>query len=198
VFRKAQGGEEESVEALVLPDDLKRGLTSEQELIYKLVDGNRTVQDIIDRSLLGKFNSSEILSYLLEVGLIEIASVQTPSLAKKVGMINFREALPFVSVGGCLFLIFLLFIYFTPNFLRHFLDSRVERVDIEIPTHLVQKTQLDRIKNALEIYYLEKGSYPNHLEELVSTQLLQKNDLFYRKGISYQYELKGEKYFLKH
>jgi hypothetical protein len=198
VFRKAQGGEEESVEALALPDDLKRGLTSEQELIYKLVDGTRTVQDIIDRSLLGKFNASEILSYLLEVGLIEIASVQTPSLAKKVGMINFREALPFVSVGGFLFLIFLLFIYFTPNFLRHFLDSRVERVDIEIPTHLVHKTQLDRIKNALDIYYLEKGSYPNHLEELVSAQLLRKNDLFYRKGISYQYELKDGKYFLKH
>jgi hypothetical protein len=147
---------------------------------------------------LGKFNASEILSYLLEVGLIEIASVQTPSLAKKVGMINFREALPFVSVGGCLFLIFLLLIYFTPNFLRHFLDSRIERVDLEIPTHLVHKTQLDRIKNALEIYYLEKGSYPNHLEELVSAQLLRKNDLFYRKGISYQYELKDGKYFLKH
>ena len=78
------------------------------------------------------------------------------------------------------------------------MDSRVERVDIEIPTHLVHKTQLDRIKNALDIYYLEKGSYPNHLEELVSAQLLRKNDLFYRKGISYQYELKDGKYFLKH
>jgi len=198
VFRKAQGGEEGSVEALALPDDFRKTLTSEQELIYKLVDGSRTVEDIIDRSLLGKFNASEMLLYLLEVGLIEIASIQTPSFAKKVGMINFREALPFVSVGGFLLIIFLLVIYFTPNFLRHFLDSRVERVDIEIPTHWVHKTQLDRIKNALDIYYLEKGSYPSHLEELVSAELLRKNDLFYRKGISYQYELKDGKYFLKH
>ena len=198
VFRKAQGGEEESVDALTLPDDLRKGLTSEQELIYKLVDGTRTVQDMIDRSLLGKFNASEILSYLLEVGLIEIASVQTPSLAKKVRMINFREALPFASVGGFLLLIFLLLAYFTPNFLHYFWESRIERVDLEIPIHWVHKTQLDRIKNALDIYYLEKGSYPNHLEELVSAQLLRKNDLFYRKGISYQYELKDGKYFLKH
>jgi hypothetical protein len=71
-------------------------------------------------------------------------------------------------------------------------------VDIEIPTHLVHKTQLDRIKNALEIYYLEKGQYPSQLEELISTKLLQKRDLFYRKGVSYQYELKDGKYFLKH
>ena len=198
VFRKPPGGEEQTVDALSFPNNLRKELTSEQELIYKLADGTWTVQEIIDRSLLGKFNASEILSYLLETGLIEIASVQSPSLVKQVSTINFREVLPFASLGGILLLIVFLLVYFTPHFLRHLLDSRVERVDIEIPTHLVQKTQLDRIKNALEIYYLEKGSYPDHLEELVFTQLLQKNDLFYRKGISYQYELKGEKYFLKH
>jgi hypothetical protein len=198
VLRKTHGGEEQTVDVLSLPNDLRKELTSEQELIYKLADGTRTVQEIIDRTLLGRFNTSEILSYMLEVGLIEIASVQTPSLVQKVSTINFREALPFASFGGILLLIFFLLVYFTPNFLRHFLDSRIEGVNIEMPTHLVQKTQLDRIKNALEIYYMEKGSYPNQLEELVSAQLLQKNALFYRKGISYQYELKGEKYFLKH
>ena len=184
VFRKAQGGEEEeSVDALALPNDLRKELTSEQEFIYKLVDGTRTVQEIIDRSLLGKFNASEILSYLLEIGLIEIASVQTPSLVKKVGMINFREAFPLPLCGG-----FLLLDLLTPRsishqiFYDHFLDSRIERVDIEIPTHLVHKTQLDRIKNALEIYYLEKGSYPNHLEELVSAQLLRKKTSFIVRG----------------
>jgi len=198
VFRKAHEGEEPSVGTLSLPSDLKKDLTSEQELIYKFVDGTRTVQEIIDRSLLGRFNTSEMLSYLLEIGLIEIASVQAPSLVKKVSTINFRESLPFALWGGGLLLIFFLFFFFTPNVSRQFLDSRVERVDIEIPTQSVQKAQMDQIKNALDIYYLEKGSYPNQLEELVSAQLIQKSALFYRKGISYQYELKGEKYFLKH
>jgi hypothetical protein len=71
-------------------------------------------------------------------------------------------------------------------------------VDIEIPTHLLHKTQLERIKNALEIYYLEKGEYPSQLEDLISAKLLQKSDLFYRKGASYQYELKDGRYYLKH
>jgi hypothetical protein len=82
--------------------------------------------------------------------------------------------------------------------LRHFWDSKIERADVEIPAHFVHKTQLDRIKNALEIYYLEKGRYPSQLEELVSDQLLRRSDLFYRKGVSYQYELRDGRYFLKH
>jgi hypothetical protein len=197
IFKRPLAFEEKSVDGLS-QSYLKEKLTSEQELIYNLVDGTRTVQEIIDRSLLGKFNASEILVELSEMRLIEMVGVRTPSLIRKVSMVNFREALAFVYYGAFLVFIFLLLIYFKPNFLHHFWDSRIERVDIEIPMHLVHKTQLDRIKNALEIYYLEKGQYPSRLEDLISTKLLQKSDLFYRKGVSYQYELKDGKYFLKH
>jgi hypothetical protein len=198
VFRRTLGLEGKSADALSPQSYLKEKLTSEQELIYNLVDGTRTVQDIIDRSLLGKFNASEILVDLSEMGLIEMGGVRTPSLIKKVSMVNFREALTFVYYGAFLFFIFLLLIYFKPDFLHHFWDSKIERVDIEIPTHLVHKTQLERIKNALEIYYLEKGQYPSQLEELISARLLQKSDLYYRRGVSYQYEIRDGKYFLKH
>jgi hypothetical protein len=198
VFKKALGTEEKPVDPSSFQSYLKEKLTSEQELVYNLVDGNRTVQEIIDRSLLGKFNSSEILYALLEIGLIKVVGVQTPSLIKKVSMIKFRKALAVGYYGAFILFFFWLLVYFKPSFLRHFWDSKIERVDIEIPTHLVHKTQLDRIKNALEIYYLEKGRYPSQLEELVSDQLLRRSDLSYRKGISYQYELKDGKYFLKH
>jgi hypothetical protein len=198
VFRKTHEGEEESAGGLTLPDNLRKELTSEQELVFKLVDGNRTVEEIIDRSLLGKFNASEILSYLLEVGLIEIVRVQTPTLVQKVSKIQFREFLPISSLGGILLIVFLLLVYFTPNFLQHFFESRIELASIEIPDQFAHKAQLDRIKNALEIYYLEKGDYPDTLEKLVSVQLLRKKDLFYGKGISYQYEVRNGRYFLKH
>jgi hypothetical protein len=197
VFKKAVGTEEKPVDSS-FQGYLKEKLTSEQELIYNLVDGTRTVQDIIDRSLLGKFNASEILYALLEMGLIKVIGVQAPSLIKRVSMINFRKALAFGYYGAFVLFVLLLFVYFRPTFLHHFLDSRIERVDIEIPTRFVHKSQLDRIKNALEIYYLENGRYPSHLEELISAQMLRRSDLFYRKGISYQYELKDGKYFLKH
>jgi hypothetical protein len=198
IFKKILGFEEKSGEGISPQRYLKEKLTSEQELIYNLIDGTRTVQDIIDRSLLGKFNASEILVDLSEMGLIEMAGVRTPSLIKKVSVVNFREALVFVYYGAFLVFIIMLLVYFKPNFLHHFWDSKIERVDIEIPTHLLHKTQLERIKNALEIYYLEKGQYPSQLEDLISAKLLHKSDLFYRKGVSYQYELKDGKYYLKH
>ncbi len=198
VFKRTLGLEERSVGGLPSPKDLKEKLNSEQELIYNLVDGSRTVQEIIDRSLLGKFNASEILVELSGMGLIETAGTRAPSLIKKVSMVNFREALAFVYYGAFLVFIFFLLVYFKPNFLHHFWDSRIERVDIEVPTRVVQKAQIDRVKYALELYYLEKGQYPPRLEELVSAQLLRKGDLFYRKGVSYRYELKDGKYLLKH
>jgi hypothetical protein len=167
-------------------------------MIYNLVDGTRTVQEIIDRSLLGKFYASEILLNLMEMGFVEVAGIRTPSLVKKVRMINFREAMAFVYYGAFLIFIFLLLVYFKPNFLRLFWDSKIERVNIEAPSLFVHRAQLDRIKNALDIFYLERGTYPQKLEELVAAQLLRKDDLFYRKGVSYQYELKEGKYILKH
>jgi hypothetical protein len=198
VFKKSLEGHGKSDSALTLPSDIRKDLSTEQESIYKLVDGSRSVQDIIDRSLLGKFNASEILAYLLEVGLIEIVTVRTQSFTQKVRRIHFNEFFPITSFGGLLILIFLLLIYLMPNFLQLFFTSGIESVRIETPVHFIQRAQLDRIKNALEIYNLEKGSYPNQLEELVSAQLLRKSDLFYRKGISYQYELRDGKYYLKH
>jgi hypothetical protein len=198
IFRRVPRLEERSASGLPSRNSLKENLTSEQELVYSLVDGMRTVQDIIDRSLLGKFNASENLVDLFEMGLIEMAGVRTPSLIKKVRMINFREALTFGYYGAFLAFIFVILIYFKPNFLQYLWDSKIERVDIEAPTHLTHKIQLDRIKNALEIYYLEKGQYPSRIEELISAKLLHKSDLFYRKGVSFQYEIKDGRYFLKH
>jgi Domain of unknown function (DUF4388) len=198
VFRRVFGIEERSEGGLPSQSYLKEKLSSEQELVYNLVDGTRTVQEIIDRSLLGKFNASEILVDLSAMGLIEMAGVRTPGLIQKVSIFNMRQILTFASYSGVLVFIFLILLYFKPNFLHHFWDSRIQRPDIEAPMHLLHRTQLDRIKNALETYYLEKGQYPPRLEELITAKLLRKSDLFYREGASYQYELKDGKYLLKH
>jgi len=198
VFKKSLGLDEKSLTGLSSKDYLKERLTSEQELIFNLVDGTRTVQDIIDRSLLGKFNASEILSDLLEMGLIEVVGIHTPSIVKKVSKVHLREVPVFIYYGIFLAIVFLFLFYFKPDILSYFLDSKIERVNIELPTQFVQRNQLDRIRNALELYYLEKGGYPYRLEDLVSLQLLRKSDLFYQKGASYQYELKDGKYILKH
>jgi hypothetical protein len=119
---------------------LKEKLGSEQDLVYQLVDGTRTVEEIIDRSLLGRFNTSEILNGLLEMGLIEVLGVHPPGLVKKASKINFREMLGYISYGGLLLFLILVFIYFKPGFLHHVRDSRIASVNIEIPANLAHRT----------------------------------------------------------
>jgi hypothetical protein len=196
VFRKTTRLEGKLAQEL--SPEIKERLTSEQELIYNLTDGTRTVQEIIDRSLLGKFNTCEILANLMELGLIEVIGVQTPSLMRKVKAVDFRRVFTYGLYGASLVLIFVIIVYLKPNFLKHVWDSKVVRADIELPSIYIHQSQMDRIKNALEIYCLEKGKYPDQLEELVPARLLRRSDLYYQKGISFQYELKDGKYLLKH
>jgi hypothetical protein len=194
VFRKAIGVEEKSGESLSAQGYLKEKLTSEQELVYHLVDGARTVQEIIDRSLLGKFNASEILVNFLEMGLIEVVGVQTPSLIKKVAMTRFKG---YAQYGAVLVFILLVFVV-KPDLFNLVWDWKIKQGGPGIPTHFADRTQVERIRNALEIYYLEKGSYPNRIEELVAARLLPQGDLFYRQGIPFKYVLKDGEYLLRH
>jgi hypothetical protein len=137
------------------------------------------------------------LNGLLEMGLIEVLGVHTPGLVKKASKINPRELLGYLSYAGLILFLILVFIYFKPGLLHHVRDSRIASVNIEIPTNLAHRTQLQRLKNALEIYYLERGQYPSDLKELISANLLREEDLYYRKGISFQYERKDGTYILK-
>ena len=198
VFRKSLHYESPSAETLSPQNYLKEKMSSEQELIYNLVDGTRTVEEIIDRSLLGKFNTSEILNGLLETDLIEVVGVRSPSLIKKVTKINVRDVLGYAYYGGFAVVVILILLFFRPQFIPPLGGLKIQDVDIGTPTQLIHRSQLNQIKNALEVYFLEKGQYPSRLEELVAARLISKEDLFYRKGISYHYAVKDGKYILKH
>jgi hypothetical protein len=179
-----------------VPGTEKKGYTEgklspDQEAILNLVNETLTTQDIIERSLLGKFYTSEILVNLMEMGLIEAAGLRPPGLMKKMGMINLGRALSFGYYGAFLFLVLVMVAYFKPDFLHHVMGFRIERPGVDIPFYFVRKAQVDRIKNGLKIYYLEKGEYPQYLEELIRVRLLGKGDL-----IDFRYERRDGEYSL--
>jgi len=184
VFRRVPGMEEKGY--------TKGKLSPDQEAILNLVDETLTTQEIIERSLLGEFYTSEILVNLREMGLIEGAGLRTPGLMKKMGLINFGGAMSFAYYGAFLFLVFGVVAYIKPDVLHYVLGSRIERPGIDLPSHFVRKAQVDRIKDGLKIYYLEKGENPRHLEELIPAHLLGKGDL-----IDFEYERKGGEYSLR-
>ncbi len=177
---------------------LKEKLVPEQEVIYDLVDGTRTVEEIIDQGLMGKFNTCEILVSLLEMGLIRESGVRKPPRMTSLSRVDSKQARAFLPVASLLIVIALGLLYLRPDVVRTFSEGSVCRVDLARPSRFIHRSEVDRIRNALDVYHTEKGMYPARLEELCSARLLSRRDLSCRGGYSYRYEVRDGKYSLRH
>ncbi len=91
-------------------DKKKRGdLTADQKLIYELVDGHRTVREIMEKSLMGHFETCRILSELLKKGLIRRSKHQKVTVSsgkeiKRSGYQLLRYSVAMVMIGLGFFL----------------------------------------------------------------------------------------------
>ena len=95
----AKGGEKEK----------KEELTNDQKLVYELVDGHRTVREIMEESLMGHFETCRILSELLKKGLIRRSKYQKVTVPsgeeiKRSGFQALRYTAAVVLIGIGLFL----------------------------------------------------------------------------------------------
>ena len=61
-----------------------RGLTYNQKIVYDLVDGERTVQEVIERSLMGRFDTCDILSELLRHGYIRKVRIKKTPIFQRM------------------------------------------------------------------------------------------------------------------
>jgi hypothetical protein len=58
----------------------------------------------------------------------------------------------------------------------------------------LEENRLLKVKNGLQIYFWEKGNYPDDLKELVSAKLLHREEIKDGRGKMYYYESKGNSY----
>ncbi len=64
--------------------------------------------------------------------------------------------------------------------------------DIASYQQVIAKTQSQKIKNALNVYFLKSGNYPASLDDLVHASLIKKDDLTYPGGVKYAYHLQPD------
>jgi len=64
------------------------------------------------------------------------------------------------------------------------------------PQRLASRSQLDRLRGALEVYRLERGSYPDRLEALLEAGLAAPRDLHYPWNQAYHYRRDPEGRYL--
>ena len=153
-------------------------LSDAHDAVYRLVNGSRSVQEIIDMSLVGKFATLEILASLLEGGDIKEAGVKRGAVPAKVlpkvEVKRQRPAYRGYAVGLSLSLILLVvsFFPFRPAFLwtnHHGEGYSLSGYD--------ERMRKERVEWGRRIFFLERGRYPESTKELVSSGILSEKDL---------------------
>lgn len=166
-------------------------MSAEAEVITGLVDGERTVQEIVDRSLLGKFQVYDSLVKLEEGGFIRSVAIERPSLKDLVSGKTFRNISSVLRFGVLFAIILLLIISFRPFLKYVVINSRIEKPEVNLPRAYSGSLHRKKVLEALEIYVLEKGEYPQDLQQLVSSGILADWDLLSEGGRPYLYKVGG-------
>ena len=183
-------GEEDSI--------LQEGISQDEVKIYNLVDGENTVQDIADKSLMGKFKTSNDLMTLLSNGYIEVV-IKERHVAVDGKISKYIAVERVLIMGGYAIwaMLIIVLMFLSPPDMEStfslFFDKPESHADARI---YIDYNRLLKIKNALQIYFWENGEYPDGLKELVSTKILFDKETINSKGERYYYRSEGDSYFL--
>lgn len=148
------------------------GLGDTERAVLALVDGQRDVYQIIDRSRLGEFETCKALLTLLNEEYVEPTKVKkaldVPS--RRPGVAWQRLAVR-VVVNATLLGLIVAGVLFMPRS-RIQLHRNTERVVVEALDRL-RANRLVAIGNALEVYRVEHGTYPDTLDALTGAHLIE-------------------------
>lgn len=142
-----------------------------ERAILGLVDGQRDVYQIIDRSRLGEFETCKALLTLLNEEYIEPTKVKKAldAPSRRPGL-AWRQLALRVIVNATLLGLIAAGVLFMPRS-RIQLHRNTERVAVEALDRL-RANRLLAIGNALEVYRVENGAYPDTLDALTQARLL--------------------------
>ncbi len=157
VFTVAEGHSPDDIEIDELP-------------VYQLIDGRRSVQEIIDGSLLGRYAACKILAELLQDGIIRHAGRrETGPQTKRISPVS----IVFGSGAYALLAVLLIAAFALPTgFPATVLPIAFSRPHQDLTVEYVDRMHLRRITWGLEAFYLQNGRYPGTLSELADAGLI--------------------------
>lgn len=151
----------------------EKNRTFQMEVIYDLIDGQRSVKEIIDLSFVEEFETCKYLILMIDAGLIEPGSVKAK---KEKGNAKEGHLARYLADGGAYFvvgaLILLLFFHFAGTRLSHFPFSDEQLEAWQMFHDSLKKVQEVRWKNAREVFFLEESRFPRGPAELAKQGLL--------------------------
>ena len=171
--------------------------------VYDLVDGRRTVGDIVDRTFLSEFEGSKAFFDLLSRGLVEearrtgivdeagVSSVEVP-IVRPSRLVPAALATLLVALLGATYLIQ------HRNALNAFTVPGRRVAAVSAFQKAISLSRLRRLSEAIDAYYLTQGRFPDSPEAIVQAGLLGPGEILDPWGRAYRYILQGEtgKYYL--
>lgn len=166
------GGVDSFEDAFTFEESLDGGgLSDAERRVLKLVDGQRDVYQVIDRSRLGEFETCKALLTLLNEEYIEPTrtkrALEAPARRSRVrgNQLAVRAIVNITLLG-----LIVAGVLFMPRS-RNELAQNTEQVAVEAVSRL-RHNRLVAIGKALEVYRIENGTYPDSLAPLTETHLI--------------------------
>ena len=182
------------------PKAQKIKLTRTQTIVFDLVDGQRTVQDIVDRSLLGEFNTCNALAGLMDKGAVAIVGRKKIESAGRIPVVERERGQTLQLVGG-MFLSLAVLVVSAAAIVVLFLGAGAAvsvRATKTSSTGTAQDAlsvhRANRAARAAEVFFLRNGRWPKDLAETAAAGLLSPDDLVDARGkpLAYSPPGKGE------
>ncbi len=174
--------------------------------VYELVDGRRTVGDIVDRTFLSDFDGAKAFYDLVTRHLVEEAPPAAAALhlegtgSIEVPAARARRAIPLaVGLGLAGAAVLVVGLLFQPRNPMNALTLPQRDVAVgESFGKSLSLLRLRRLAGAIDVYYLVAGRFPDALEAVVAARLIPSADLRDPWGRAYRYVLQGDrgKYYL--
>jgi hypothetical protein len=181
------------------PEGRERGdgeikISPDERDILHMVDGVATVQDIVDTSALPEFDVYRILFELSNRNLTEVVA---PALAAGDAT---RDARGTAWASGSLQIavIALALLEILTLGMNRFTPWRIASAshDTELLKTYASRNRLERVEQALQAFYLDRGSMPDTLKALPADGYLRPSDIMDPWGRPYAYRLDASAYEL--
>ena len=152
----------------------EKSRTFQMEVIYDLLDGQRSIKEIIELSFVEEFETCKNLIVLMDAGLIEPTT--TVSVKKENRGKRGIQLAKYLANGGAYLVVGLLALFLLIQLaatrLPDFPLSQVESQGWRIFQDSLRKVQEARTKSAQEVFFLEENRYPQKPDEMEKSGLL--------------------------
>ena len=143
----------------------------QMEVIYELINGQRTIHEIIEQSFVGEFETCKNLITLMDAGVIEPVGINPIRDRRNGGRSRkiLKNAGGYLLLGGLSLMLVFQLVGIRG---KTFPFSPQEYEGWKILRHPAEKMEAKKKEHAAEVFWLEKKRYPVDMSELIKSGLM--------------------------